>query len=271
MDKVQASVTSRDGTRIAFERSGTGPAVILVGSALADRSDTTRLAARLADHFTVINYDRRGRGASTDIPPYAVEREVEDLATLIEEAGGSAFVFGSSSGAVLALKAAASNLHITKLALYEPPFVVDDSGSGPPNDLGADVVRLLAADRRSEAVRLFMTKGIGVPTAIVTLMRLMPPVWSKLTAVAHTIPYDLAIVGDHQDGKPPRADQWAGARAPTLVIDGGKSAAWQRNAVQALTDVLPEAQRRTLAGHGHSAPVTAPKKLAPLLIDFFRS
>ena len=269
MDKVQASVRSRDGTRIAFERSGTGPPVILVASALADRSDTTRLAARLADHFTVINYHRRGRGASTDIGPYAVEREVEDLAALIEEAGGSAFVFGSSSGAVLALKAAASNLHITKLALYEPPFVVDDSGSGPPNDLGADVVRLLAADRRSEAVRLFMTKGIGVPAAIVTLMRLMPGVWSKLTAMAHTIPYDLAILDGHQDGKPPRPEQWAGARAPTLVIDGGKSAAWQRNAVQALTD--PDAQRRTLAGQGHSAPVTAPKKLAPLLIEFFRS
>ena len=269
MDKVQKQVTSQDGTSIAFEQSGSGPAVILVASSLADRSDTKRLAALLAPHFTVINYDRRGRGASGDTAPYAVEREVEDLDALIVDAGGSAYVFGSSSGAVLALQAAAGGADIRKLAIYEPPFVVDDSGPPQPADFDSQINQLLAADRRSEAVKFFMSKGMGVPGFVLTFMRLMPGVWSKLKAMAHTIPYDLAIMGDTRSGKPLDAEKWSAAKVPTLVMDGGKSGPAQRNAVQALTDVLPNAERRTLEGQTHAAPVMAPKKLAPLLIEFF--
>jgi pimeloyl-ACP methyl ester carboxylesterase len=123
---VEASVTSRDGTTIAFERAGTGPPLILVAAALSDRRDTRKLATLLAPSFTVINYDRRGRGASGDTPPYDVGRECEDIEALVKEAGGSAFLFGSSSGAVLALEAAARGVGVEKMVLFEPPFVVDE-------------------------------------------------------------------------------------------------------------------------------------------------
>jgi pimeloyl-ACP methyl ester carboxylesterase len=269
MDTVQKTVRSKDGTTIAYERSGNGPTVILIASSLADRTDTKRLAALLATRFSVINYDRRGRGLSSDTPPYQVQREIEDIAALLDDAGGSAFVFGSSSGAVLALKAAASGLNISKLALYEPPFRVDHSGSLPPKDLDQNITQLIANDRRGEAVRLFMTQAIGVPRTMVTVMQLMPGVWSKLKAMAHTISYDIAIMGDTQSGNPLRLDDWAAVKARTLVIDGGKSSAAQHHAGQALLDVLPNAQQRTLPGQGRAAPVMAPKKLAPLLAEFF--
>jgi pimeloyl-ACP methyl ester carboxylesterase len=269
MSVLEKAVTSSDGTTIAYEQTGHGPAVVLVASSLADRSDMKRLAALLASRFTVINYDRRGRGLSSDTPPYHVQREVEDIGALVDEAGGSAFVFGSSSGAVLALEAAASGVNIGKLALYEPPFRVDRNGPLPPHDLGKDIARLIADNRRGRAVRLFMTQAIGVPSSMVVGMRLMPGVWSKLMGMAHTITYDIAVMGDTQSGNPLPADHWAGVKVPTLVIDGGKSSTAQRNAAQALINVLPNAQRRTLPGQGHAAPVMAPKKLSPLLIEFF--
>lgn len=270
MDKVQKQVTSKDGTNIAFEQSGSGPAVVLVASSLADRSDTKRLAALLAPHFTVVNYDRRGRGASGDTAPYAVEREVEDLEALIADAGGSACVFGSSSGAVLALEAAASGVNVNKLAVFEPPFVVDDSGPPQSPEFESRIKQLLAADRRSDAVKFYMSEGIGVPGFVLTFMRLMPGVWSKLKSMAHTIPYDITIMGDTRSGKPLDAAKWSAAKVPTLVMDGGKSGPAQRNAMRALVDVLPNAEYRTIEGQGHAAPVMAPKKVAPLLIDFFK-
>src|SRR6185369_14958996 len=122
------TVTSKDGTRIAFDQIGNGPVVVLVDSALASRAICAKLAILLAKDFTVINYDRRGRGDSTDTQPYAVQREVEDIEALIDGAGGSAFIFGSSSGAVLALEAANKlSAKVKKQVLYEPPFIVDDS------------------------------------------------------------------------------------------------------------------------------------------------
>jgi pimeloyl-ACP methyl ester carboxylesterase len=269
MKAVQQTVTSKDGTKIAYEQSGTGPVVILVASSLADRSDTTRLAALLAPQFSVINYDRRGRGLSGDTLPYRVEREIEDIAALINKAGGSACLFGSSSGAVLALRAAASGLNVTKLALYEPPFRVDQSGPLLSDDLDQQIARLLAQDRRSEAVKLFMTRAIGVPAPGLILMRLIPGVWPKLKAMAHTIPYDIAIMGGTVSGGPLRPDEWVAVKTPTLVIGGEKSSTAQHNANRALVDVLPNAQGKTLAGQGHSAPVMAPKKLAPMLAEFF--
>jgi pimeloyl-ACP methyl ester carboxylesterase len=269
METVQKSVTSKDGTTIAFEQSGNGRVVILVASSLADRADTKRLAALLAPQFTVINYDRRGRGKSGDTLPYHVQREIEDIAALLDETGGSAFLFGSSSGAVLALDAAASGLSITKLALYEPPFRVDHSGPLPPKDLEKDVVQLVTENHRGKAVSLFMTQAIGVPSTMIAFMRLMPGVWSKLKSMAHTITYDIAVMGDTQSGNPLPPDRWAGIKAATLVIDGEKSSTAQRHGIQALVEVLPNAQRRTLPGQGHAGPVMAPKKLAPMLIEFF--
>ena len=183
------TVISPDGTPIAYEQTGSGPAVILVGSALADRSDTRKLAALLAAQFTVINYDRRGRGDSGDTQPYAVEREIEDLDALIRAAGRAASVFGSSSGAVLALRAAAAGLPIERLALFEPPFRLDLDDGALSADYEARLADLLAAGRRGDAVSLFMSRAVGVPRAGLLFMRLWPGLWAKLTAMAPTLLY----------------------------------------------------------------------------------
>ncbi|MFI9462331.1 alpha/beta fold hydrolase [Streptomyces xiamenensis] len=265
---TESAVVSADGTTIAFRRSGSGPAVILVASALADRSDGAKLAGLLARDFTVINYDRRGRGASGDGARYAVEREIEDIAALLEHCGGSASVFGSSSGAVLALRAAAAGLDIPRLALYEPPFTVDGDAFGPPADFAARIDALLAEDRRGEAVKLFMTKAQGMPGLLVASMRLMPGVWSGLKALAPTLPYDIAVMGDTQRGEPLNADEWSAVASRTLVLTGGKSPAGFHRAARALTEVLPHAEHRTLDGLNHGAVVMAPKKLTPSLVPF---
>ncbi|WP_432744827.1 alpha/beta hydrolase [Streptomyces sp. JH002] len=265
---TESAVVSADGTTIAFRRSGSGPAVILVASALADRSDGAKLAGLLARHFTVINYDRRGRGASGDGARYAVEREIEDIAALLEHCGGSASVFGSSSGAVLALRAAAAGLDIPRLALYEPPFAVDGDAFGPPADFAGRIDALLAEDRRGDAVKLFMTKAQGMPGLLVASMRLMPGVWSGLKALAPTLPYDIAVMGDTQRGEPLKADEWSSVASRTLVLTGGKSPEGFHQAARALTEVLPHAEHRTLDGLNHGAVVMAPKKLAPSLVPF---
>ncbi|MFF2378264.1 alpha/beta fold hydrolase [Streptomyces xiamenensis] len=265
---TESAVVSADGTTIAFRRSGSGPAVILVASALADRSDGAKLAGLLARDFTVINYDRRGRGASGDGARYAVEREIEDIAALLEHCGGSASVFGSSSGAVLALRAAAAGLDIPRLALYEPPFAVDGDAFGPPADFAGRIDALLAEDRRGEAVKLFMTKAQGMPGLLVASMRLMPGVWSGLKALAPTLPYDIAVMGDTQRGEPLDADEWSSVTSGTLVLTGGKSPAGFHRAARALTEVVPHAEHRTLDGLNHGAVVMAPKKLAPSLVAF---
>jgi pimeloyl-ACP methyl ester carboxylesterase len=262
------TVTSKDGTTIAFDRSGEGPAVILVGGAIQHRaidSNTARLAELLAPKFTVYHYDRRGRGDSGDTAPYAIEREVEDIDALIQDAGGSAALFGMSSGAVLILEAADRGLAITKLALYEPPFMIDDSRPPLPEDYRERLTRMLAEGRRGDAVELFMTEAVGVPADAVASMR-GAPFWSGLESVAHTLPYDDAIMGDTTSGAPLPAERWATVTIPTLVIDGGESPAWARNAVQAIVDVLPRGQRHTLEGQTHQVDSDV---LAPVVEDFF--
>jgi pimeloyl-ACP methyl ester carboxylesterase len=268
--KADARVVSADGTEIAFEQSGSGPAVVLVASALADRSDTTKLAALLADHFTVINYDRRGRGASGDADAYAVEREIEDIAALIEHVGGSASLFGSSSGAVLALRAAAAGVGVDRLALYEPPFVVADGDDGPPRDLAQQVTALLAQGRDSDAVKYFMTRVQGMPGIAVFFMKLMPRMWANLTRLARTLPYDIAVMGDTQQGRPLNAEEWKGASVPTRVLTGGKSPAAFQRAARAITEILPQADHRTLPGLNHGAVVMTPKKIAPRIVEFLK-
>jgi pimeloyl-ACP methyl ester carboxylesterase len=261
------TTTSRDGTTIAFSKVGTGPALIIVDGALCYRENgpATELASLLTQHFTVFTYDRRGRGKSGDRAPYAVEREVEDIAALVNEAGGTAFVWGTSSGAVLALEAANRLSGIKKLALYEAPFIVDDSRSTTDDDWDW-IAEAVAADRRSDAIKLFL-KSVGVPGCVRTLMPLMP-MWSKLKAVARTLPYDGAIVRDNQRGKPLLASRWAPVTVPTLVMDGGKSPTWMRHANRSLATVLPNAQYRTLEGQTH---MLKPKAHAPILVEFFKN
>lgn len=258
-------VHSKDGTSIAFDRSGDGPPIVLVLGALNDRSAAAPLTAALAPRFTVYAYDRRGRGTSADTPPYAVDREVEDIHALIVEAGGSAFVFGHSSGAVLALEAAARGLAITKLALYEPPFIIDDSRPPLPEDYVAQLEELMSSGRRGDAVAFFMTKGVGLPVEVVDQMR-NAPMWPAMEELAHTLAYDGIIMVETMSGTALPTEWTTSVTVPTLVMDGRESPAWQRHAVQALADILPHAQRRSLEGQDHGA---APEVLAPLLVEFF--
>ena len=258
-------VTSRDGTQIAYDQVGTGPPLILVGGALSERrfSKLVQLAELLAGHFTVVNYDRRGRGDSGDTPPYALEREFEDLQAVIDAVGGTASVWGWSSGAVLAVRAAGAGVTIDRLALYEPPFLVDDSRKPPPADFEAQLARLLAEDRRSDAVKLFFVKGMGMPSVIPNLMRLLP-FWRRLKALAHTIPNDWAMLGHDHQGKPLVLEEWAAVSQPTVVLAGAKSPAQLRNAARALAEVLPNATHRELPGQSHNPSM---KALAPVLIE----
>ena len=261
------TLTSRDGTQIAVDRVGSGPAVVLVDGALCHRGagPNGSLARALAGRFTVYTYDRRGRGDSGDAAGYAVEREIEDLEAVIREAGGRAAVYGISSGGALALEAAVRLDCITRLAVFELPFVVDATRAPIPREFAARLGELIAADRRGEAVRYFMTAGVGLRPALVATMRIMP-MWSKLKALAHTLPYDAAILGqDTGGGHPLPAERWAGLGVPALVIGGGKSPQWMRNSGQALAELLG-APYRTLAGQTHMVKADA---LAPVLEDCF--
>ncbi len=257
------TVTSRDGTSIAYDRSGEGPPVILVGGAFQHRAidpRTAQLAALLAARFAVYHYDRRGRGDSGDTPPYSVEREVEDLDALIGAAGRSALVFGMSSGGVLALAAAARGPAITKLALYELPFRLDESARLASKSYSRQLTALLAEGRRSDAAALAM-RTFGAPVEAVAGMR-QTPIWALFEAVAPTLAYDDAIMGD---GSLPT--EWlASVNTPTLVMDGGASPEWLRDAARALAGALPNARHRTLEGQTHDV---APEVLAPVLAEFF--
>jgi len=258
-------VTSKDGTTIAFDRSGEGPPVVLVGGALSTRGAAEPLAALLAPSLTVYAYDRRGRGDSGDTPPYEVEREVEDIQALVQEAGGSAFAFGHSSGGVLALETAAHTPGITKLALYEPPFIIDTSRPLVPHDYVEHLAELASTDRRSDAIEYFMLTGVGVPPEAIAPMKELA-FWPALEAVAHTLPYDGQIMSDNLTGERLQAGRWASVTIPTLVIDGGASPPWLGNAAQALVDVLPDARRRTIEGQTHDVDAAL---LAPVLEEFF--
>lgn len=262
---LPSSVRSADDTPIAFDRTGDGPPLILVGGALSDRTSAAPLAALLTPRFTVYAVDRRGRGDSGDTPPYAVEREVEDLEALIDDAGGSAFVFGHSSGAALAIEAAVRGLPILKLALYEPPFIVDDSRAPLPDDYVRTLQELASTGRPGDAVAYFMTTGVGLPSETVEQMR-HAPMWPVMEALAHTLVYDGAVMGTNMSGRP-LPHEWASAvTMPTLVMDGGNSPTWQTHAVDALGALLPDVRRRTLEGQDHGAD---PEVLAPILTDFF--
>jgi pimeloyl-ACP methyl ester carboxylesterase len=255
MDKVRSS----DGTTIAFDRLGEGRPVILVSGASTARAIHAELAELLAADFEVVNYDRRGRGDSGDTPPYTIQREVEDLHAVLTEAGGAAAVFGNSSGAVLALHAAAAGLPLTKLALWEPPFMTDPDAPRRQQAYLAQLTELLDAGRRGDAMALFM-KSIGLPEAMIAGMR-QAPMWPGMEALAPTLVYDATIMGDSMVP----TGLVASVTAPTLVLDGSDTRAWAASSAQALTAALPNPQRRTLNGQNHAV---AWDVLAPVLREF---
>jgi pimeloyl-ACP methyl ester carboxylesterase len=255
-----AKVVSNDGTSIAFDRFGDGPPVILVLGAFNDRSAGAPLATFLSPHFTVFNYDRRGRGESGDTAPYAVDREIEDLAALIAEAGGAAAVFGYSSGAILALQAAAHGLAITRLALFEPPYLVDNGEPPEPAPHAAHLAELIAAGRRGDAVEYFQTQLVGIPEAVVAQLR-HAPFRPALEAMAQTLVYEATILSDRSLP----TELAPTLMLPTLVIAGGASFPFMRVTAQALADALPNGQARILAGQTHDIE---PSVLGPVLEAF---
>ncbi|WP_405621563.1 alpha/beta hydrolase [Streptomyces sp. NBC_01511] len=252
---------SGDGTLIAYRRTGgDGPPVIMVGGAFSTAEAQAPLAALLAPRFSVITYDRRGRGGSGDTAPYAVEREVEDIAALLTEVGGSASVYGMSSGAALALEAAATGLPFTQLAVYEPPY---DTGPGDATDNAACTARLddlLSRGLRDEAVELFLSV-LGVPPDVVAVMR-RATIWRGMTALAHTLAYDNAVMGPG----PVPTERLARITARVMVVDGGASPRPMRAAARAVADALPRGRHRTLTGQVHEV---APHVLAPVLEEYF--
>jgi pimeloyl-ACP methyl ester carboxylesterase len=260
-----SQVISKDGTSIAYDKTGIGPAVLLVDGAMTYRAFfglKGPLSAKLSKHFTVYTYDRRGRGESTDTKPYAVEREIEDIEALIEKAGGSVYLFGISSGAVLALKAASKlSAKVAKLALYEAPLSLGDEAKQASAQYTKQLTELLDADKRGDAVALFMTT-VGLPAEMIKGMQHSPE-WPIMEALAPTLAYDNAIMG--RGSLPVEAAK--AATMPTLVLDGSESPAFMHEAAEALAKVMPHAERKTLQGQTHEV---SPKVLAPVLVAFFK-
>jgi pimeloyl-ACP methyl ester carboxylesterase len=262
---VAEKTTSADGTEIAFEQVGDGPPLIIVGGAWNDRRSPADLAELLAPSFSVYTYDRRGRGDSGDTPPYAPEREVEDLEAVIEAAGGSAYLYGHSSGAELARRTTARGVSVTRLAMYEPPYIVDGSRAPLPSDYIEHLEELSRQDKGREIFEYFMTKAVGMPEEMVKPM-LDSPMVEQMTRIAHTVSYDGHVMGSTQEGNPLPAEWRDSVTAPTLVMVGGNSPEWMQSGCQALVRVLPDVSYRRLEGQDHAV---APVAIAPVLEDFF--
>jgi pimeloyl-ACP methyl ester carboxylesterase len=263
-ERLMNKVISPDGTPISFDRLGDGQPVIVVGGAMCDRALTRPTAVELAKHFTVFNYDRRGRGDSGDAASYAVEREIEDLAALIAEAGGTASVYAHSSGAGLALHAAAHGLPISKLVLHEPPYVPDLAEERRISREYAEKLKaILAEGRRGDAVELFMTT-VGTPQEMVDRMR-SEPWWTGIEAIAPTLAYDSEVMGDSSRGGTIPVDLVGRVTPPTLVLVGGASPAWMIDVGRQVADAMPNGRHRVLEGQEHVVP---PELLAPVLVEF---
>jgi pimeloyl-ACP methyl ester carboxylesterase len=257
---------SKDGTSIAFDRTGKGPALILVDGAFCFRKNgpAAELLPLLAGSFTVYTYDRRGRGDSSETLPYSIDREIEDLAAIAAITGGIPLLLGFSSGAALVLQAIAGIVEAKKAALYEPPYVVVSAEANrPPKEAEGELANLVRKGRRGEAVKYFMTKVMGIPAIFVLLFRLMgKESWKKNESVAHTLPYDVAIMGSF------KVPQNLGATitVPVAVIGGEKSPEKLRNAVDAVARSIPKSKLILLKGQSHNVSM---KVLAPVLVDFF--
>jgi pimeloyl-ACP methyl ester carboxylesterase len=269
-ENVSAVAVSADGTAIAFTAWGEGEPLIIIDGATAYPAvnpTDEEIGRLLSGTFRTYAYDRRGRGHSTDTPPYAVQREIEDLAALIEVAGGPATIFGWSSGAVLALDAAAAGLPNTRLALFEPPFVVDDSRPPLPTDYVERLDAAVADGRPGDAAELFMTAAAGLPAEAVDGIR-HSEFWPVMEAVAPTIAYDGRIMGTTMSGAPLPRDRWAAVTVPTLVMHGTGTFPFIIAGAKALTGLLPAATLLAVTGEQHSAPADV---LASALRDFARA
>ncbi len=253
-------MTSPDGTRIAFDRVGEGPPLVLVGGMFCDRRTLGDLADQLAQDFTVINYDRRGRGWSGDTHPYSVQREVEDIGALIDHVGGAAAVYGHSSGAALALQTALARLPVTRLILHEPPYSADDMLSRKAaRELATTIRMAIEEDRRYDAIKAFFADQEMPPEVLDGMACDL-----GMQAVAPTMVYDMEIMGcDNGGGIPERfvRDLWV----PTLVIAGSDSGDFFMETAKRLVEVLPDGQLAVLEGATHAAPADV---VAPVVVDF---
>ena len=256
------TVTSADGTTIAYDRLGDGPPVVLVSGGSTDRMANAGLAAALAPRFTVFNYDRRGRGPSGDTPPYAVAREVEDIAAVIDAAGGSAHLYGTSSGAALALEAAASGVPLQKLALWEPPWFVDPA-QRPPLDSADTYRRFVAEGRRDKAVEYFMVDVVRLPAEFVAFAKTQPW-WAGQEAIAHTLAYDAEVMGDYLIP----TDRARKVGVPTIILTGGDSFPFFRETAEAVAGIIPDARTGVLEAQEHNVD---PQVIGAALAEFFAS
>jgi pimeloyl-ACP methyl ester carboxylesterase len=258
---TSGAVASGDGTRIAFEVSGSGPPLVLVAGALGFKefSYLRKFAAEFAKYFRVFSYDRRGRGGSTDTKPYSIDKEVEDLAAVCREAGGPPIVLGISSGAALALEAATRGVPMSHLVAYEAPYMIGSHRRPEHARYESDLTNLLARNDRDGAVKLFM-RTVGVPGFLVAIMRILP-FWKDFRHVAHTLPYDAAVMG----GFALPASRLGKIRVPTLVVGGGKSPPNLKAAVRAVADAVPNAQLEEIPNQSHAIKASA---LAPVVRRF---
>ncbi|MGH8913964.1 MAG: alpha/beta fold hydrolase [Acidimicrobiia bacterium] len=254
--------TSSDGTVIAFDRIGEGPPIVLVCGGSVDRMSNAGLAAELANDLTVYNFDRRGRGDSGDTAPYAIQREIEDIAAVMERGGGSAHLYGSSSGASLAMEATAAGLPVERLVLWEPPYSV---GGRPdlPADTASVYREMVDAGHRGDAVEYFMSKVVGLPPEFVDGAR-EAPWWAQQEALAHTLAYDAAVMGDYTIP----AETAKTVPVPTIIIDGEASFPMMHETADALAELIPDAKRHTLPGQEHNVDPTV---LAPVIVQFVGS
>jgi pimeloyl-ACP methyl ester carboxylesterase len=260
--KHTPTVTSKDGTKIAYDQVGRGPVVILVLGALNSRKSGAKLAKLLAPRFTVISYDRRGRGDSTDTAPYAPQREVEDIAALIDGVGGPVYLYGHSSGGAIVLEAANKlRKQIKKLAIYEAPYSLDKDAIKASKAYDRQLKKVLASGRKGDAVALFV-RNVGVSDKQIQAMKRLP-MWRGLEALAPTLAYDSAVLGE---GHSLPTALLGAITTPALVMHGGKGAPSMRDAAQAISEAVPKARLRTLAGQTHGV---SPKVLAPVLVEFF--
>jgi pimeloyl-ACP methyl ester carboxylesterase len=257
MDK---KTISRDGTPLAHRRTGQGPVVVLVSGAMSTGATLAPLAAALSDRFSAVVYDRRGRGGSGDTTPYSVEREVEDLAAVIDAVGGEAALFGVSSGGALALRAAASGLPVRQVAVYEPPFALDEAALRARAEYTRNLTGALEQGRRGDAVELFL-RLTGLAPAMIANAR-QSPMWAGMEALAPTLRYDDAAMGD---GRVPR-DLLASVTVPVLAAAGGASPDWMREAARQVAEAAPQGTFRVLQGQTHAVE---PEVLAPVLAEFY--
>jgi pimeloyl-ACP methyl ester carboxylesterase len=258
MDK---KTTSRDGTSLAYHVTGQGPTVILVSGAMSTGGTVLPLAQRLADRCTAVVYDRRGRGESGDTAPYAVDREVEDLAALLDAVGGDAALFGVSSGGALVLRAASSGLPVRRAAVYEVPYADHLAGGAAREAVYKEQLgKALAEGRRGDAVELFL-RLTGLAEEMIRRAR-QSPMWAGMEAVAPSLAHDDAVMGD---GLLPR-DRLATIGIPVLAVAGGASPEWMHRASQAVAEAVPQGTYRVLPGQTH---MVEPEVLGPVLADFF--